>query len=151
MHKANHTSLPFTVPPDLLEILRGLGEPGFYKAGTTLFLEGDEPKGSYLVIQGEVRLSLPGSEKKRHLTRIAKANCVLGLPGTITSQPYSLAAEVLEDSELIFVSRERLQKFLRENPVICFDVLQILAEEIRQMRTSTRRRTRARAARNTNS
>ena len=49
-------------------------------------------------------------------------------------RPFSMTAKAKKDTEAGFIPRERLHRFLRANPDICFQVLTILAEEIRSTR-----------------
>lgn len=137
---------PFFASPELIAVLRELGEPQQYRVGTLLFTEGDAPRGIFLVESGSVSLSISGSrEKKKCFSRVAGSGCVVGLPSTITDNPYSLTAKVLEDVQVLYVTNTALQECLRANPALCLDVLNMLAEEIRNIRakqSQSRRRRR---------
>lgn len=109
-----------------------------YKAGTVLFSIGDPPKGIFLIFSGAVRLTLPGQGKAKGFDRVAGPNCVLGLPSTITNKPYSLRARVLEDAQLGFVPRSEVNAYLKSHPNVCYEVLDLLAEEIRRVRLKLR-------------
>lgn len=138
---ADHNSRrPFIAAPEVSAVLRELGHVELYKTGTVLFSTGDQPKGAYLILTGSVRLSLPDPEMNRCFARVAKPDCVLGLPSSITTRPYSLSAKVVEESHLVFIPVVTLQGYLKDNPSVCFDILEILAEEIRQIRKKSQHR-----------
>lgn len=103
--------------------------------GSFLFQRGDEVSGVFLISQGAIRLGLerdlPGFPA-RHLG----PGSVVGLPATLSDMPYSLTAEVLEESEVVYVPRPRLLDLLREKPELCFHVMAILSEELTQTRSA---------------
>jgi len=59
---------------------------------------------------------------------------ILGLPATLSDQPYSLTAETVEDSEFAVVDRKRLITLLRRRNDLFLQVVDILADEVRRMR-----------------
>ena len=127
------------VAPDELKIqLKAVGSPIQRTRGTYLFRRGDAVTGIFLLAQGAVKLGLdgdPASFPSRHVG----PGSVVGLPATLSDSTYSLTAEVVEDAELVFLSRERLLDLLREKPHLCFQVMNILTEELTQTRTALER------------
>jgi len=55
---------------------------------------------------------------------------IAGLPASVSGNPYSLTAEVLQDSELAFVPRHLVVSFLKNNPILGFEVIRMLSSEI---------------------
>lgn len=129
---------PFCAPPELFASMQELCQPQEYKTETVLFSVGDPPKGIFLIFSGAVRLTLPGQGKAKGFDRVAGPNCVLGLLSTITNKPYSLRALVLEDAQLGFVPRSEVNDYFKSHPAICYEVLNLLAEEIRRVRLKLR-------------
>lgn len=107
--------------------------------GSFLFQEGDLPAGVYLVETGTVELYLPDLQDDRKLGRTAGPGSVLGLPACVSDKPYSLTAEVTSTASIGFVSQKELQSCLRDNPMICFQILQVIAKELRRIRTTAAR------------
>ena len=62
----------------------------------------------------------------------------MGLPATVSGEPYSLTAEAAQDCELDFISRKGLLDLLRRNTTAALQILQILSEEIYQMRNAAK-------------
>jgi len=103
--------------------------------GTFLFRRGDATSGVYLILSGEIRLGLE-RDPRGFPSRVIGVGSVLGLPSTLSNSPYSLTAEIMEDSILIYVAGEPLRQLLREQPQLCFDVMSILTEELNQTRAA---------------
>jgi len=103
--------------------------------GTVLFSRGDACAGVFLICSGKVRLALDVADSAFR-PRILGAGCVVGLPSAVGGSNYSLTAEVLEDAELACVSQKALTDCLLENPVLCFEVMSILSNEISETRSA---------------
>jgi CRP/FNR family transcriptional regulator, cyclic AMP receptor protein len=125
--------------PSALQHLATITSPSTYPKGATLFIEGEEPRGIFILCQGRAKLSTTSIDGKTLITRIAEAGDVLGLPGTVSGKPYELRAEILEPTQANFISRTDFLKFLAENGGIGVRVAQQLAEiyqaAIAEMRT----------------
>ncbi len=103
--------------------------------GTVLFRRGDACAGVLLICSGKVRLSLEAADTAFR-PRIFGAGCVVGLPSAVGGSHYSLTAEVIEQAELACVSQKALTSCLRESPVLCFEVMSILSNEISETRSA---------------
>lgn len=97
----------------------------FKPKGTILFRRGDDVSGMFLIRNGRISLALDF-----YPLRILGPGAITGLPATLSGNPYSLTAQVLEDSELAFVPRDSVLACLKNNPLLCFQVSQMLSEEI---------------------
>jgi CRP-like cAMP-binding protein len=64
------------------------------------------------------------------------AGSLLGLPAVIGAKPYSLTAEALEGAELSLLTREDFIDLMQTDPLLSFQVLRVLAEEVRFARES---------------
>ena len=103
--------------------------------GTILFRRGDAARGLFLIRSGRVSVDLD-TGNAAFPPRILGAGAVVGLPATITGSPYSLTAEAIDDAELAFVPRPAVLGCLRENPHLCFEVMDLLSGEISGARTA---------------
>ena len=120
-------------PEVLKKALIGAGSRMAAAKGTFLFRRGDDDKGIFLVISGKVRLGL-GKNPAGFPTRELGPGAVLGLPATLSHSLYSLSAEVIEDSEVVFLSRTRTLALLREHTPLCLEVMSLLSEELARTR-----------------
>jgi len=99
-----------------------------YPKGATLFVEGQEPRGVFVVCSGRVKLSAGSADGKTLILRIAESGEVVGLPSTISGKPYEVTAEALEPIQANFIRREPFLKFLREHGEAALRVAEILSE-----------------------
>ncbi len=110
-----------------------------YPKGATLFVEGQTPRGVFILCAGRVKLSTSSPMGKTLILRMAESGELLGLPATVTGKPYELTAEVAEPTQANFVTRADFLSFLREYGEAALRVAQQLGENyhsaIAEMRT----------------
>jgi len=90
--------------------------PATYPAGALLFLEKQEPRGVYMLCEGQVKLSISSGGGKTLILRIAKAGEILGLTSTLSGRPYEVTAETLHPCQVAFVRREEFLAFFGKHP-----------------------------------
>jgi CRP-like cAMP-binding protein len=124
--------------PELNKALRTASKPLNRKKGDLLFRAGEQARGAFVVKSGKVRLQLEGAGGL-YPTRTLGPGSVIGLPATVSGEPYSLTAEAVQDCELDFISRKNLLALLQHNTTAALQILQILSEEIYQMRNTAKK------------
>jgi CRP/FNR family transcriptional regulator, cyclic AMP receptor protein len=67
-----------------------------YPQRAILFVEGQSPRGIYIICTGRVKLSTTSRDGKTLILRIAEAGEILGLHGCVLGKPYELTAETLQ-------------------------------------------------------
>jgi CRP/FNR family transcriptional regulator, polysaccharide utilization system transcription regulator len=125
-------------PAELRTHLASKGSLLYQPAGSFLFRRGEKGKGIFLVSAGGVRLGLE-EEPPAFPSRRAGPGSVLGLPATLSDAPYSLTAEVVEDSTFVHLPREALLGLLRDQHQLCFEVMRILTDELAETRAALER------------
>ena len=123
-----HDYLFCDLPPSDLGVLQTMSSFATYPKGAILFVEGQEPRGIFILCNGSVKLSAGSAEGKSLIIRIADSGEVIGLPGTISGKPYELTAETLEPLQANFIRRESFLQFLREHGQAALRVSQVLCE-----------------------
>jgi CRP/FNR family transcriptional regulator len=101
-----------------------------YPKRTILFAEGRPVRGIYILCDGRAKLSIGAQAGKRLTLRIAGPGEVLGLGAVMSNTRYEVTAEVLDDSQVVFVRRKDLVRFLREHRAICMQVVQMLSQDL---------------------
>lgn len=115
------------LPQKALEGLDSISSPATYPKGAILFVEGQEPRGVFILCSGRVKLSAGSTKGKSLILRIAESGEVVGLPGTISGRAYEVTAEALEPIQASFIPREMFLQFLRENGEAALRVAEILS------------------------
>lgn len=90
-----------------------------YAKGTTIFAEGESPRGIYILCQGQIKLSMMDSEGKTLIVAVAEPGDVLGLHAAITGESHELTAETLQPCQLNFVGRTDFLAFLQAHGDAC--------------------------------
>jgi CRP/FNR family cyclic AMP-dependent transcriptional regulator len=101
-----------------------------YAKNSVLFSEGRAVQGIYILCDGRARLSICSESGKRLVLRIAGPGEILGLGASLSNSPYEVTAELLDDSQVAFVSRKDLMKFLREHCSVCLEVVRTLSQNL---------------------
>jgi CRP/FNR family transcriptional regulator, cyclic AMP receptor protein len=107
--------------------LDSITSPATYPKGAILFVEGQEARGVFVICRGRVKLSAGSTSGKALILRIAESGEVVGLPATISGEPYEATAEALEPIQASFIPREPFLQFLRENGEAALRVAEILS------------------------
>jgi len=127
------------LPPPAVQRLAAITSAASYPKGATLFVEGQSPRGVFVLCSGRVKLSTSSADGKSLILRISESGEVLGLPATVTGKPYELTADVIEPTQANFISRGDFLPFLREHGEAALRVAQQLGETyhsaVAEMRT----------------
>ena len=116
------------LPPAAVQALSAITSPAAYPKTAMLFVEGQSPRGVFILCGGRVKLSTSSADGKSLIVRIADPGEVLGLPATITGKPYELTAEVIEPTQANFIARGDFLAFLRQHGEAALRVAQQLGE-----------------------
>ena len=97
-----------------------------YPANTILFTEREPASGLYVVLEGEVHVSINSTDGKRLALRIARGGEILGLSSVFSGSAYNATAETFYPSRVAYVARQTLILFLSNHP----DAYQVVVEEL---------------------
>jgi CRP/FNR family cyclic AMP-dependent transcriptional regulator len=110
----------------------------YYPRGSVLFVEGQPPRGVYVLCEGRAKVSIASADGKILALRIAQPGDLLGMNGTLTGQPYGATAETLERCRIDFISREDLLKVLDRDKKAYLGVAQSLSSKLTRLVEHTR-------------
>ena len=132
------------LPLPALQKLNEIKSTAVYPKSAMLFIEGQLPRGVFVLCTGRAKLSTSSTEGKTVILNLAEAGDVLGLNATISNKPYELTAEMVEPGQANFIPRDALLQFLRENGEIALRVAEQLSrnyysafEEVRMLGLAT--------------
>lgn len=86
-----------------------------YPSDAVLFVEGEAPRGIYVLCKGRVKLTMTSAEGKTMILRIVKPGEVLGLHAVVSGKAYQSTAETIEPCQVNFVRRDDFLRFLSQN------------------------------------
>jgi CRP/FNR family transcriptional regulator len=94
-----------------------------------LFVEGQLPRGIFVLCKGSVKLSINSPSGRTVIVKLAEPGEVLGLSATISGKPYEVTAETLDPCQVNFVKRDDFLHFLKDDVEACFKVAEQLSEK----------------------
>jgi Cyclic nucleotide-binding domain len=100
---------------DLRDRINGASSTSIYRRKTTLFVEGQTPRGVFILCTGRAKLSTSSTSGKTIITRIAHAGDVLGLNAVVAGRPYSVTAEMTDSGQVAFISRDAFLRIMKEH------------------------------------
>ncbi len=86
-----------------------------YPRGATIFVEGQAPRGVFVLCQGRIKLSNCSSDGKTMILGIVEPGEALGLNATVSNAPYGVTAEALEPCQTNFVRRRDFLSLLDDD------------------------------------
>lgn len=128
------------LPQAALQRLNEMKSTAVYPKAAMLFIEGQQPRGVFVLCAGKVKLSTSSREGKTIITKLSDPGDVLGLNATISNRPYEVTAEMVEPGQANFIARDAFLGFLRDNGEVAVRVAEQLSrnyytafEEIRML------------------
>jgi len=100
-----------------------------YPEGSVIFVEGQVPRGVYILCQGRVKMMNANRDGKTFIMKIAQPGEILGLHAVVTGCPYELTVETLQPAQLAFISRADFIRFIKEHGDACLHVAQQLSND----------------------
>lgn len=124
----------FLADPELIGALSKRAAPIDCRTDRILFHQDDAASGLYIVHEGEVKLSMTSLHGSPIVSARAGTGSILGLPGLISNQPYSLTATASAGAQVSFVDRSSFTALMQSDPTLALKILQVLAAEVRSAR-----------------
>jgi CRP/FNR family transcriptional regulator, cyclic AMP receptor protein len=102
----------------------------YYARGSVLFVEGQPPRGVYVLCEGRAKVSIASAEGKTLVLRIAQPGDLLGMNATLTGRPYGTIVETLGRCRIDFIAREDLLNLLDRDRKACLGVAHALGNKL---------------------
>lgn len=102
-----------------------------FKSGQTIFYQGNEPIGLYVVQEGLVKLEALSPEGSPNTLRLLGPGQALGYRSLFANDKFQASAVVVEDALLCFLPRNVLSSILAKYPEIALNLLHQLAKDLR--------------------
>ena len=124
----------FLADPELIGALGKHATSFVCETERVLFNQNDPAVGLYILHEGTVTLSMESERGDPIFSVQAKGGSLLGLPGLVGNQPYSLTAVAHPGAQVSFLARTEFAALMQSDSALSFKILQVLAAEVRSAR-----------------
>jgi CRP-like cAMP-binding protein len=111
-----------------INLFRNSTEYESVAAGTTIFDEGHPGDKMYVVIEGEVEIKVRGK-----VVETVSEGGIVGEMSLVDGSTRSAAAVAKTDSRLVPIDERRFTYLVQQHPFFAIQVMQIMANRLRQM------------------
>jgi len=106
-----------------------------YSRGETIFFEGDEGNGFYMVGEGKVKIVKLSASGKEHILHIFGQGEPFGEVPVFHGKPFPATAEAIVKTKTLFFPRNRFTQLVETNPAIALNMLAVLSLRLRRFST----------------
>ncbi len=114
---------------DLLRSFSASSHLTTYPGGAILFVEGQMPRGAYVLCSGKVKLSTTSREGKVLILKMVEPGEVIGLSAVISGEAYEVTAETSGPCLVNLVEREGLLRLIERNGELGLRSAQAVSKE----------------------
>jgi CRP/FNR family transcriptional regulator len=118
--------------PALQERLAAIAVNRTFPHGRTIFGEGDEAAGFYVIRRGKVKVYKLSAEGKEQILHIWGPGAPFGEVPVFTGGAFPAHAEALEDCRTVYIPRAGLVELIRSDPEFALSWLGVLSNRLRR-------------------
>jgi len=100
--------------------------------GESIFMEGDEGDGFFIVIEGNVKIFKLSVEGKEHILHFFGPGEPIGEVPVFSGQQFPANAEAVEQTHLLFFPRTAFMDLISKNPSLSLNMLAVLSKRLRE-------------------
>jgi CRP/FNR family transcriptional regulator len=115
-----------------LQEIRSIAVDRFYEKGNTIFLEGDDGDGFFIVVDGRVKIFKVSSDGKEQILHIYGPGHPFGEVPVFSGQKFPANAVCLAKSHLIFFPRIAFVDLISSYPSLALNMLAVLSMRLRE-------------------
>lgn len=117
--------------PDVVKGIDSVKVVCHYKAGQTIFQQGQDPLGLFAVQSGLVKLEVNSAEGQAHTLRILGPGGVVGYRSLFAREPYKANAIAIEETSLCYIPKKELFQVFVEHPEATLNFMQAICKDLR--------------------
>lgn len=118
--------------PMQLKEVRQIADYRKFVKGETVFSEGDQGIGFYVVVDGQVKIFKLAMDGKEHILHIIGPGEPFGEVAVFSGRSFPAHAEALADCRLLFFPRDGFVALISRNPSLAMKMLAVLSMRLRQ-------------------
>jgi len=120
------------LPDDQISAIREIAVEKQFSKGQTIFSEGDQTKGFFVVVDGRVKIYKVSSEGKEQILHIFETGQSFGEVTVFTGQQLPANAQTLAKTRLLLFPRRVFIDLISANPSLALNLLAIMSKKLRQ-------------------
>lgn len=139
----NVQSVPYNEPVNLrdFKIFKGLSDEEaemvarsvvstMHKRGSTIYHEGSRINGTFLIIDGVLKIFKTGFDGKEQIIRFAKHGDLIGFRSVISDELACSTSKAIQDTVLCYLPGEVLGSLLKSNPTFSMSLMKLTCKEL---------------------
>jgi CRP/FNR family transcriptional regulator, dissimilatory nitrate respiration regulator len=111
--------------------LAGITIEKIFSRGQTIFSEGDDGAGFYVVASGRVKIFKLSSEGREQILHILGPGEIFGEVPVFAGSRFPANAQAMEESRVFYFNRYSLVNLIEKNPSIAMGMLAVLSKRLR--------------------
>jgi CRP-like cAMP-binding protein len=116
--------------PQLEKLARIVGDRS-YARGQTIFTEGEDGNGFYVLVSGKVKVFKLSPEGKEQILHVFGPGEPFGEASVFAGERFPAHAEALAESRVVFFPRAAFVELIKEDPSLSLNMLAILSRRLR--------------------
>lgn len=103
------------MPAQSVQAMDRIKFTAMYPKGALLFVEGERPRGVFVLCSGKVKLTTSSSEGRTLIVRLAEPGEVLGASAVLLQRSYEISAETIEPCQVNFIRTEEFMAWIQND------------------------------------
>ncbi len=103
-----------------------------YKKNQTIFADGDDGNGFYVVVSGRVKVFKLSREGKEQILHIIGPGEPFGEVAVFAGEHFPAHAQAMEETKSLFIPRNAFIDVLKQNPSLAMNMLAMLSRRLRK-------------------
>ncbi len=120
------------LPDEELRTLSEIAAVRAYRRGETIFLDGGEGHGFYVVVTGKVKIYKLSPEGKEFVLHVMGSEESFAEVPVFEGRSYPANADAVEDTRVLFFPRDALLRAIRRDPALAMNMLAALSARLRE-------------------
>jgi CRP/FNR family transcriptional regulator len=116
---------------DLLGELSAMGHLTLFPANATLLVEGQIPRGVYIICSGRVKLSVEARDGKTVILKVAGDRHLVGLSAIVSGRSSPVTVTTIDLCQIKFVEQASILNLLERSSIAALACARLLAGEVR--------------------
>jgi len=123
------------LPEEQLDEIERIASEKLFEKGESLFFEGDEGEGFYMVLSGKVKIFKISDSGKEYILHICNPGEMIAEAPVFHGHSFPANAETLEKTKLLYFPRDKFVKLVHKTPSIAINMLGLLSMRLRRFAT----------------